>query len=224
MTQNTSHAVMAQRIEALDSLDDFPTPGFATRALCEHVIPKGYLGGSVREPAANRGFMVRALKPYFESVIASDIFDYGEGFPVADFLKPEPHSYTEKLDWMITNPPFNKAAEFVKRACGVSNFGVAVLVRASWLEGNNRFNNLFKVNRPSIVAQFVERVPMLKGRCVSHVIDPKTGKLKRATTATAYCWVVWIDGYHATARTDFVHIPPCRARLERPGDYQEVSI
>ena len=36
--QNTSHAVMAQRFEAKDSLDDFPTPPWATRALLEHVI------------------------------------------------------------------------------------------------------------------------------------------------------------------------------------------
>lgn len=30
MSQNISHAVMAQRVEALDSLDDFPTPPWAT--------------------------------------------------------------------------------------------------------------------------------------------------------------------------------------------------
>jgi hypothetical protein len=36
--QNTSHAVMAQRNEAKDSLDDFPTPPWATRTLLEHVI------------------------------------------------------------------------------------------------------------------------------------------------------------------------------------------
>lgn len=42
MSQNTSHAVMAQRAEAHDSLDDFPTPPWATRALIEHVIwPSG---------------------------------------------------------------------------------------------------------------------------------------------------------------------------------------
>ena len=38
--QNTSHAVMAQRVEAKDSLDDFPTPPWATRALIEHVIER----------------------------------------------------------------------------------------------------------------------------------------------------------------------------------------
>jgi hypothetical protein len=36
--QDTSYAVMAQRIEAQDSLDDFPTPPWATRALIEHVL------------------------------------------------------------------------------------------------------------------------------------------------------------------------------------------
>jgi len=169
--------------------------------------------------------MVKGLTDYFDEVDGSDIFDYDAGFPVADFLDRNawPKSVLKSYDWKITNPPFNKAAEFVKRGFEIANYGVAVLVRASWLEGNNRFNNLFKVNRPSIVAQFVERVPMLKGRCVSHVIDPKTGKLKRATTATAYCWVVWIDGYHSTARTNYEWIPPCRARLERPGDYQKVE-
>ena len=40
MTQNRSSAVMQQRKEPHDSLDDFPTPPWATRALCE-VIAKG---------------------------------------------------------------------------------------------------------------------------------------------------------------------------------------
>jgi hypothetical protein len=36
--QNTSHAVMAQRTEAANSPDDFPTPPWATRAFIEHII------------------------------------------------------------------------------------------------------------------------------------------------------------------------------------------
>ena len=35
--QNRSNAVMATRIEGKESLDDFPTPPWATRALIEHV-------------------------------------------------------------------------------------------------------------------------------------------------------------------------------------------
>ena len=40
MAQNTSHAVMAQRIEPADSLDDFPTPPWATRALLKILMKK----------------------------------------------------------------------------------------------------------------------------------------------------------------------------------------
>lgn len=39
MAQNTSYAVMQQRREAKDSLEDFPTPPWATRALCEWIAP-----------------------------------------------------------------------------------------------------------------------------------------------------------------------------------------
>ena len=61
--QNTSHAVMAQRFEAKDSLDDFPTPPWATRALLEHVIPdKDLAGRSVWEPACGAGHMAKVLK------------------------------------------------------------------------------------------------------------------------------------------------------------------
>ena len=38
MMKYQSHAVTAQRIEARDSPDDFPTPPRATRALIEYVI------------------------------------------------------------------------------------------------------------------------------------------------------------------------------------------
>lgn len=38
MSQNVSTAVMQRRVEAPDSLDFFPTPPWATRALCEHVL------------------------------------------------------------------------------------------------------------------------------------------------------------------------------------------
>jgi hypothetical protein len=36
--QNTSRAVMAQRVEDNDGPDDFPTPPWATRGLIEYVL------------------------------------------------------------------------------------------------------------------------------------------------------------------------------------------
>ena len=103
--QNTSHAVMAQRVEAATSLDNFPTPPWATRALMEHVIAHAgpFRKLSCLEPACGAGYMARPLKEYFGKVKASDIHPYGYG-SVADFLTSPPSAAS--VDWVITNPPF----------------------------------------------------------------------------------------------------------------------
>jgi hypothetical protein len=96
--QNRSHAVMAQRVEAEDSLDDFPTPPWATRALMEHVIgrvPAQRL--ACLEPACGRGDMARTLSEYFASVTASDVHPYGFG-DVVDFTVGRVRRPTVRLD------------------------------------------------------------------------------------------------------------------------------
>lgn len=208
MSQNTSSAVMQQRSEAHDSLDDFPTPPWATRALCEWLIRKDedLASFSCREPAANRGHMVSPLAEYFQRVEASDVHDYGAGFAVRDFLfGPTPHL----TSWTITNPPFRLAEQFIERMAVCSEFGFAVLVRSAFLEGVGRFERLFSRNPPSHVLQFAERVVIHKGR-----LAPE------GSTATSYCWLVWMDGSCGDfADTVFEWIPPCRKRLEHPSDY-----
>jgi hypothetical protein len=82
-----------------------------------------------------------------------------------------------------------------------------VLVRSAWTEGMARHRNLFSKRPPSRVLQFVERLPMVKGR-VDH----------KARSATAYVWVVWEMPAIGNA-TRLEWIAPCRRRLERPGDY-----
>jgi hypothetical protein len=79
--QNTSHAVVAQRAEARDSLDDFPTPPWATRALIEHILDdKTSLASMVCiEPACGVGHMAKVLSEYFGEVRSSDIHAYGYG-------------------------------------------------------------------------------------------------------------------------------------------------
>jgi hypothetical protein len=202
--QNRSSAVMQQRSEPLRSLDDFPTPPWATRALCEKLSMLGHdlSGQVVREPAANRGYMVRPLSEYFAEVKASDIKDYGYGWPVEDFLFP---FQIERVDWTVTNPPFTLADRFVERALETSRIGCAVIVRVAFIEGIARFENLFSKRPPSMVFQFVERVPMVKGG-----VDPG------ASSATAYAWIVWQHGEHDTRLR---WIEPCRKRLERSEDY-----
>lgn len=206
MTQNTSHAVMAQRSEPHDSLDDFPTPPWAVRAFMEMVSDIIPPESTVWEPAANRGYMARALLDYVQDVFVSDIHNYGAGFDVYDFLMPGDPLWVP--DWVITNPPFRLAQQFVERGLQVADRGVAVLVRSVWAEGAGRFADLFSQRPPSRILQYVERVPMVKGR-----YDPK------ASTATSYAWFVWEHGF-TSGRTQFTWIPPSRKRLERAGDVE----
>lgn len=208
---NRSTAVVAQRFESRDSLDNFPTPPWATRALMEHVIARetnSCLALSCLEPACGRGDMAFVLYEYFDRIHFSDIHDYGIKAGIGDFLD-ESYLEREHYDWVITNPPFKLAQEFALRALDIANRGVALLVRTQFLEGKGRYAKLFKDTPPSIVAQFTERVSMVRGK-----LDPK------ASRPTAYCWMVW---YEAAMRTPtrLMWIPPCRDYLERDEDYPD---
>ncbi len=195
---------MATRIEGKESLDDFPTPPWATRALIEHVIGGEGLRSQVcLEPACGAGHMAKVLSEYFGSVRASDIHRYGYG-EVEDFLTT-PHE-TSSCDWVITNPPFRLGEEFIKLSLKLARRGVAMLTRTVFIESVGRYERLFLTTPPARVAQFTERVPMIKGR-----LD------RSASTATGYAWLVWDkDRSDGTA---LVWIPPCRKNLEREDDY-----
>jgi hypothetical protein len=219
--QNTSSAVMQQRREPDDSLEDFPTQPWGTRALVVQVVGPAVGGVAalkrfiVWEPTCNRGHMSGPLGEVFGEVWASDILDYGlAGAFQHDFLlpvMPAPMTWAgcERPDWVVANPPFRLAEQFIHRARAVARIGVAMIVRTGFLEGVGRYNDLFSRTPPTIIAQFTERVPMVKGRLTA-----------KGSTATAYCWLVWIAGM---APQPFQWIAPCRKSLERPGDYPPVS-
>lgn len=210
MGQNRSHAVMSQRIEAHDSLDFFPTPPWATRALCEwlQTIEGAKLYDMTAwEPACGADDMARPLREFFARVLSTDVHDYGFGDRL-DFLWPTPGLSTR--DWIITNPPFRLGEQFATAAVARARRGVALLVRTAFLESADRYDALYRPAPPSDILQFVERVPMFKGRLDRH-----------GSSATAYCWLVWRKG--EASGTRFHWIAPCRKRLERDSDYPKVG-
>lgn len=221
MAQNRSSAVMQQRKEAHNSLDDFPTPPWATRAVIEYLrrIHEGPLSRlTARDPCANRGHMVRPMLESFGQVYASDVHDYGARFAQLDFLFP---GEIPLVDWTFINPPFRLAEQFIRRALETSKIGVVCIARTSFLEGIDRVENLFLDARPAFVLQFAERVVMLRGRLVQSLApDPMNGN-KRATSATSYCAVIWLKDIDLCDITTFDWIPKCRTDLERPGDYPD---
>lgn len=213
--QNRSDAVMAQRGAASVELDDFPTPPWATRAFITKVI-KPLPRETVVEPAAGRGYMAEVLKERFALVSSFDIASYNGYCPAlpGGFLANKRFDAPDQWDWCITNPPFKLAEQFVRRGLHVARRGVAMLCRTVIIEGQARFDNLYRIEPPALIAQFVERVPMVEGQ-----FDPK------ASTATGYAWVVWdksapaFQGYpNGLVQAPLCWIPPSRKELERPWE------
>lgn len=207
MNQNTSHAVMAQRNPVrVDDLDFFPSPPWSTRALCQQII--GVRGSDTcLEPACGQGHMAMTLSEYFKTLVANDIADYGYG-GISDFI----HDPQDEVDWVITNPPFKLAEQFVHKALAIARVGVAILERTVFLESVGRHKRLFTPAPPSIVAVFAERVPMVYGR-----LD------RKAASATSYSWFVWLK-QDTSRETELKWIEPCRAELERDSDYNNEGV
>ena len=217
-------------------LDDFPTPPHATRAFCDLILTK-MLGIDLSrehawEPAANRGHMVRPLREYFASVVASDVYDYGAGFDVFDFLAPggggllkqSVPDYSAAAQWIVSNPPFKTLNRWIVTA---EEFGgnFALMCRLQALETMER-NAIFAKLRPHLFfAQYVDRVTMVEGKIVRRT---DTG----SNTATAYGWLVFVrdrafniyigDGepFASLVTMPMVFIPPCRKFYERDEDYR----
>jgi hypothetical protein len=115
-----------------------------------------------------------------------------------------------EVAWIITNPPFRRAEDLALKALERARVGVALFTRLQWLEGVGRYNRLFNEHPPTLVAIFSERVPLCMARW-----NP------RGSTATAYCWLIWIKG--RTPQPPF-WIPPGQRKLcTKPDDIERFT-
>jgi hypothetical protein len=206
----------------------FPTPPWATRALFEYVLPQIDVCGPIPciwEPAAGLRHMADVCEEYADLVVASDIEIYpGRAFDVrkVDFVDGTVIP-SEPFNWIVTNPPFALAVDFYERALrhfDMGAGGLAMLLRANWLEGGDRYERVFDHVPPTLFAPFSERVPMCEGG-----YDP------RLSTATSYAWFVWrFKKGEAVRLIDNIDLFPtfvipldCRERFVKPHDARLAS-
>ena len=185
-----------------NAADFYATPPECTVALLKN-FQHLFEGGRVWEPACGNGAISEVLKDYRLDVISTDLHDRGYGDSGMNFLTADCICGS-----IITNPPFKTAEKFIIEAHRVARVGVAMLVRTVFLESIGRYERLFSQNSPSYFAQYVERVPMVKGR-----LD------RKASTATGYGWIVW-EKTQPKLSCSLKWIPPSRRRLEKDLDYQ----
>jgi hypothetical protein len=212
-----STAVMASRnVSPANALDFFPTPPWTTRAVVHEVLRPEFLLplpariATAWDPCCGAGHMAIPLAETFGVVHATDVHDWGFGsVRNLDFTMATRETCLP-VDWIICNPPYALAERFLDRALSIARVGVAMLLRLQWLEGIDRYNQVFSgLRRPLLICPFAERVPMIEG-----CWDPE------ATSATAYAWFIWeAVPPEFPRRSSVLHFPPGMAdRYTRSAD------
>jgi hypothetical protein len=141
------------------------------------------------EPACGEGHLAEVFVKANKLARASDIVDRGYGY-ILDFLK-------ENATWagdIVTNPPYNKAQEFVEHALNVIQDGrkVCMFLKLTFLEGQKR-RKLFNLNCLKNVYVSAARV-----NCALN------GEFhNKQSSAVAYAWFVWEKGYNGKPMIDW---------------------
>lgn len=164
---NVLNIVGAAPADGRNKTDFYPTPPEVTTALLRFLrLPPAT---TVWEPACGDGRMAEVMREHHLAVIATDI---AQGY---DFLKMSDRSE----DWIITNPPFSYAAEFIEQ-CISFDKPFALLLKAQFWHSKKRLP-LFEKCPPDYICPLTWR-PDFTGKGASMMdvmwciwVHPRTG-------------------------------------------------
>lgn len=145
------------------------------------------------ECACGEGHLSKRLEERGYIVVSSDIVDRGYG-QVCDFLKSE---WAPNCD-IITNPPYKYAKEFILHALDIAEAGsnIYMLLKLTFLEGKNRYKEIFSKYPPRNIYVFSERLKCAK--------NGDFEAIQKQTSAIAYAWFVWEKGYHGSTKVEWI--------------------
>ena len=154
--------------------DMYSTPYSMTEQLLQN--EKFDYKKTVLEPCCGHWAITKVLeKNFLSSNIEST--DKNDGFDFFD--------YTNSYDYIITNPPFSLAFEFIQKSKEITKDKFAMLLPLSYLHGQKRYESgVFKdVNYPLTKVYVFTRYPLLTDTI------REDGKYK--TGMMVYCWFIW---------------------------------
>lgn len=163
-------------------LDFYPTPPECTIALLDFISPAR--GSSVWEPACGDGSMSKVIERYGLNVRSSDISSDSYGQSGVDFLNPNIPEHPVRYDFIITNPPFNKSEEFIKKSLELSRT-VCMLLKCQYWHSKKRLS-LFTNNPPAFILPLTWRPNFM------------FNTLKKSSPTMDVAWTVWIRGHKNT--------------------------
>jgi hypothetical protein len=161
--------------------DFYETPYSMTRQLFD--VEWFSTGEIVLEPACGDGAITRVMSDLGFGVISTDL-SLGD-----DFL-----TFDDRVAYIVTNPPFSMAFEFVQKAKARCDVKFAFLLPLDYLHGLERFeHNIFE--GLANVWVFVRR-PMLG--------DPLRPDGKYRTGMQTYAWFVWDRGHRGPPQIGWI--------------------
>ena len=154
---------------------------------------------NIWECACGEGHLAKALEAKGYNVLPTDLKNRGCGISGIDFLQLD-----ESADFdgdIITNPPYKHAMKFVLKALGQLKQGrrCYMLLKLTFLEGQERYIELFSKCPPKKIYSFPKRIMCAKNG------DFK-GMRNGGGSAVAYAWFVWEKGYKGLPQHDWLYI------------------
>jgi hypothetical protein len=172
--------------------DYYPTPKCLTRRFLDRWnIEKTF---TILEPCCGEAnAIVKILKEYnFSNITSHDLNVDG-----VNFLK-----YNEKVDYLITNPPYSLAYEFICKAKEIVDKEFAMLLPLSYLHGKRRYDDIWLDTKfPLKEIHVFTRYPMFDGML------REDGKIK--TGMVTFAWYVWDKNYKGKATINWIDINDC---------------
>jgi len=110
-------------------LDSYFTPPYATHKLLEMES----FDGKILEPASGHGHISKILEEKGYDVTSSDFRDDAYGASKIDFF-----DIKEKVDNIVTNPPYSLAPEFIEHGLSLINNKMVLLLRLAFIESESR--------------------------------------------------------------------------------------
>lgn len=148
------------------------------------------------EPACGEGHISKFLN--MEATCSGDLINRGFGNYFGDFLADteidlwqdwlNDFGLNEKIQTVITNPPFNLFQEFVEKALTVAEKKVIMFGKLQALEGKKRATFLEKSPLKTVYVFKTRQNPLPNGSTLDE-------KGKPWASTMAFAWYVWEIGY-----------------------------
>lgn len=158
------------------------------RHIVEALLARESFPGTIWEPAAGGGHIVHVLEDWgYTDILASDIHDWGCGYPTMDFLATD--TITDSL---VTNPPLSLKFEFLLHAKRVVRHKFALLLSAQ-----------VETTRTFARQHLCDRVFAWKARYAIVGPVPWVNAIRHGSLVR-FAWYVFERGYEGPTRWELI--------------------